>query len=517
MINSNNKQFFHNPDEADNWSWRIVNGVGDWVRNHDKSFWYFVKWESICMGVFRDDIKHVDFARLLKEECYTTLDEGDNQNTLFYNMEKFKYKKYLKDFDKQPDSSYIRTYEKELSDLLTKEVLVQNITNDFSLEQRMHEYLSISTAKESLTSIYTKPMYNGKTATLSLEKYASKRFQDERKPSYTIIFECIDEKVTEDKVDMLYGRFGTLSNTKLFIASSHSFSRQVKGEAEQRNIGLVLVNLQYAVNENNFVLPRTLLNQPDEETVWNLMLVGEEENTIPIITYDKGRIDDSLSYALYRNANCDKRNLFIPAPILSNDEIEEIAYSLVRPTVDAYLWDLDHYNTSGPVPKCVINPFKIAKAMGLSVERGKTGENLGYINVNEKKVTLSVQNNSSSESERFSMAHEVGHHSLHQQVSETAQDGAHSIVPRTRKWLEHHANHFAACLLMPAPIVRKLYAIYWEKKFNNSIISPLVLKEPYYMQPLFRQIAAPIARNMNVSLTTAYLRLKSMNLIIINR
>jgi Zn-dependent peptidase ImmA (M78 family) len=517
MINSKNKKFFHNPDEADNWIWRIVNGVGDWVRDHDKSFWYFVKWESIRMGVLKDDLSHECFARLLKEECDAALEERDNQKTLFYNIEKFKYKKHLKDFDKQPDSSYIRTYENELSDLLTKDVLVQNTTKDFSLEQRMHDYLSISTEKESLTSIYAKPMYNGKTATLSLEKYASKRFQDERKPSYTIIFECIDEKVTEEKVDMLYGRFGTLSNTKLFIASSHSFSRQVKGEAEQHNIGLVLVNPQYAVNENCFVLPRTLLNQPDEEAVWNLMLVGEEKNTIPIIIYDKGKTVDSLSYTLYHNANCDKRNLFIPAPILRNDKIEEIAYRIVRPSVNYYLRELDHYNTTGTVPKCVIDPFRIAKNMGLSVVRGKTGGNLGYINVNERKITLSEQNNSSRESERFSVAHEIGHHILHQQVSETAQDGAHAIVPRTRKWLEHHANHFASCLLMPAPIVRELYAIYWKKKFNNRIISPLVLKEPYYMQPLFQQIAGPIARNMNVSLTAVYLRLVRMNLITIAR
>ena len=43
-------------------------------------------------------------------------------------------------------------------------------------------------------------------------------------------------------------------------------------------------------------MPRTPGSQNDEEVLWHMMLVGTNDMTKPILVYDSGRIDDSLSF-----------------------------------------------------------------------------------------------------------------------------------------------------------------------------------------------------------------------------
>lgn len=516
MFNKDNLIYFNQPNEADNWVWRIENGVGDWVRKqNNKSFWYVVLWESKRAGILVKDITREEFATLLVQECMEALSEGDTVEKIVYSIEKFQYKRHLKEFDKQPDLSFIRTYVRDVSDLLTRDVPNKTKNDVFTLEQRMREFLTNATAKEAYAKVCFHPIYEGKTATMSVENYVSKKFWDENRPSRRVIFECIDESLTEEKVEMLYGRFGSLSNTKLFIASTHTFSGNVKKEAGRHDIGLVLVNPEHQVTEKNFVLPRTRGNQQPDEVLWHRMLIGEEKMTVPILTYDSGRIDDSLSYILYKHASCDKKNLFVSAPILSDAEIENVALELVKPQVERYVSLLSQWNLSDKVPVCEIDPYQLAKDMGLTVNRGKTGRKLGHIDIGHKKVTLSSRVKEKAPGDRYSMAHEIGHNIFHRRISEKAEDGCHHIVSNTKKWLEHHANYFASCLLMPAPVIRLLYNIYWKKEFKSEKVAPLHIQQTYYQDPIFQRVVCPVARKMKISPNAAYLRLKKMGLLII--
>lgn len=515
MLNIENLKYFNQPNEADNWVWRIENGVGDWVRKQkNKSFWYIVLWESKRSAILKEETTRENFATLLVQECIEAISEGDTVDKIVHSIEKFQYKRHLKEFDKQPDSSFVRKYVDEVSALLASDVPNIPSTEEFSLEQRMQEYLTNATKSEAYAKVRIRPIYNGKTATMSVENYVSKRFWDEHRPSRTVIFECVDESLTEEKVEMLYGRFGSLSNTKLFIASIHSFSGNVKKEAGRYDIGLVLVNPKRKIHEDDFVMPRTRGNQQPEELTWNRMLEGDENMTVSILAYDAGRIDDSLSYILYKHASFDKKNLFVSAPILSDDEIEKVALNLIKPLVDRYVSLLCHCKPSDNVPVCEIDPYKIAKDIGLTVNRGKIGKEMGHIDIGHKFVTLSSRIKDKDPRDRYSMAHEIGHHIFHQRVSEKAEDGQHHIVPNTKKWLEHHANCFASCLLMPAPVIRLLYAIYWEKEFKNNKVAPLHVKNPYYNDPDFQHVVCPIARKMRVSPNAAYIRLKKIGLLI---
>ena len=515
MFNTENLKYFNQPNEADNWVWRIENGVGDWVKKHNnKSFWYIVLWESKRASILIEGINREEFATLLVQECMEALTEGDTVEKIVHSIEKFPYKRHLREFDKQPDSSFIRTYVREVSDLLTRDVPNEIKNEEFTLEQRMHEYLTNAIAKEAYAKVCFHPIYNGKTATMSIENYVSKKFWDENRPSRRVIFECVDERLTEEKVEMLYGRFGSLCNTKLFIASTHTFSGNVKKEAERHDIGLVLVNPKHEVVEDNFVLPRTRGSQLSDENLWHNMLLGQEKMTVAILAYDSGRIDDSLSFILYKHASCDKKNLFVAAPILSDAEIEDVALGLVKPQVERYVSLLSRLNLFDKVPSCEIDPYQIAKEMGLTVNRGKTGRRLGHIDICHKKVTLSSRVKDKDPGDRYSMAHEIGHNVFHRRISEKAEDGCHHIVSNTKKWLEHHANYFASCLLMPAPVIRQLYIIYWKKEFKSEKVTPLHIKQTYYKDPIFQRVVCPVARKMKVSPNAVYIRLKKMGLLI---
>ena len=515
MINHDNLKYFSQPDEADKWIWRIKNGVINWIGKQNKSFWYIVLWESKRMGVLDKDVSRMDFAELIFQECNKALPESYTKDTIFHNIEKFKYKRHLKELDKQPDSSFVRKYVKEISELLTADIPTSTASDEFVLELRVEDYLHRYTANESYTRIIKNPIYDGKTTTLAFEHYVSRRFWEENRPSHRILFECVNERLTTDMIEIFHGRFCSLNNTKLFVVSTHTFSGQVKHEAERCHIGLILVSPDHEINDESFVLPRTPGYQPDEEALWKEMLLGMKKMTKPILVYDSGRIDDSLSFALYKFGACDKKNLFVAAPILSDEEIEAEALRLVQPQADRYVSLLNCCKPNDKVPVCEIDPYPIAREMGLVMKRGKTGRSLGQIDIGHKSVTLSNEVDANSPNDRFSMAHEIGHNHFHRRVSEKAEDGIHSVVQNTKKWLEHHANYFASCLLMPAKVIRLLYAIYWKKEFHRENVAPIrVSKEGYYRDPIFQRVVGPVARKMNVSLQAAYIRLRKMGLLL---
>ena len=137
MKNVDNLRFFNQPVEADKWVWRIENGVGDYIRKEgNKSLWYIVLWESKRQGVLVDGITRREFATLLVQECADALSESDTVNKVFHNIESFKYKSNLQDFEKEPEKSFVRGRVNDLSDLLTNDVPSETTPDGFTLEQR---------------------------------------------------------------------------------------------------------------------------------------------------------------------------------------------------------------------------------------------------------------------------------------------------------------------------------------------------------------------------------------------
>ena len=524
MFNEENLKYFNQPNEADNWVWRINNGVGDWVNRKgekgegDQSFWKLVLWVSQThLRILNKDVTQKQFAQLLIEECPHALKEGATKDTLFHNIEKFKYNTSLIKIKENTEleKSIVRVWVSEVETLLTKEV-VKPVETGPSLIGRMKEYAENEMITGGYDQVCVRPTYNGKMVGLSVERYVSKKFKDEKRPSHVVIFEFVEEAVTENTVNMLYGKFSLLSSLpskKLYIVSTNTYTRNIQDEASAHGMGLVLVNLQYKVDENCFVLPRS--PEHKDYFYYQKMLYGERTLTLPLIACDpyQNSIDGTILYfsmkdLLSKNHFCVNRSHEFKAPVLYNDDIEEVAMEYIKPQVDNFMNELQICGDYDSVPDCIIDPYQLASSMGLSIERGFTGEETALIDFDRKTVTVSDKVQLNYHCARFGVAHDVGHYVLHSDVITQAKKNGQTINPKEKGWLEHHANHFASCMLMPAPVVRLLFSI-----FKKRELGKMACYQPTLNSCVRGRIILPIARKMNVSTEAMTLRLEKLGLI----
>src|SRR5438094_938182 len=105
---------------------------------------------------------------------------------------------------------------------------------------------------------------------------------------------------------------------------------------------------------------------------------------------------------------------------------------------------------------------EVAKKRGLDVLPYELGEDVsGLLAIKNGKGTIGYNFTESKVRRRFTIAHELGHYELHKEKSDLFVDkefiyrSQHS--PRTvdHQVMEHEANYFASCLLMPTDQVRK--------------------------------------------------------------
>ncbi|MCR5038939.1 MAG: ImmA/IrrE family metallo-endopeptidase [Bacteroidales bacterium] len=525
MLNQENLKYFAQPHEADNWVWRIENGVGDWInrqgekKDGDQSFWKLVLWVSqTYLGILNKNVTQPQFAQLLIEECPNAFKKGTTKDKLFHNIEKFRYNSSLKKIeeDTEPEKSIVRVWVSEVETLLTKDV-EKPVETGPTLEQRMKEYAENEMATGSYDQVCVRPTYNGKTVSLSLERYISQRFKDENRPSHVIIFECVEEIVTESTIYRIHGKFRTLSSLpskRLYIVSTHSYTKSTQDEAKSLDMGLVLVNLQYKIDEHCFVLPRS--SEYKNYFYYRKMLSGERTMTLPLIACDSNpnAIDGTILYfsmrdILIRNHFGVNRSQEIKAPVLYNDEIEDLAMSYIRPQVDCFMNLLQRCGDYGVVPQCVIDPYPLAESMGLHIERGFTGDETALIDFDRKTITVSDKVQLHYHCARFGVGHDTGHYVLHSNVMAQAKKNGQTIHPTEKGWMEHHANHFASCLLMPAPVVRALFNIYRRRNMLGTAVGQLSARSCCVREC----VIAPIARTMNVSVQAMTLRLEKLGLI----
>jgi len=103
---------------------------------------------------------------------------------------------------------------------------------------------------------------------------------------------------------------------------------------------------------------------------------------------------------------------------------------------------------------------------------------LGIFSFKEGLITLSDTLRGDKNRKRFTLAHEIGHFMLHSDLfernllssfGETDNTLANRIPVSGDElgWLEHHANHFAACLLMPRERVIDQLKFLWDDVFNG--------------------------------------------------
>lgn len=129
---------------------------------------------------------------------------------------------------------------------------------------------------------------------------------------------------------------------------------------------------------------------------------------------------------------------------------------------------------------------RLALGLGLHVMKADLGADVsGLLVTNQSSTTICVQQTDHKKRQRFTIAHEIGHHVLNHQF----EAGAHVHVDRgnyiSKRGLrasagidakEIEANQFAACLLMPATLLRKDIAAFGGGPLLDHQVSTLAEK-----------------------------------------
>ncbi|SKA09265.1 protein of unknown function [Chitinophaga eiseniae] len=104
----------------------------------------------------------------------------------------------------------------------------------------------------------------------------------------------------------------------------------------------------------------------------------------------------------------------------------------------------------------------IAKKRGLDVLPYELGPDVsGLLAIKDGKGTIGYNSTETRVRRRFTIAHELGHYELHKEKSDLFVDkqfiyrSQNSPITVDHQIMEHEANYFASCILMPTDQVRK--------------------------------------------------------------
>ena len=139
----------------------------------------------------------------------------------------------------------------------------------------------------------------------------------------------------------------------------------------------------------------------------------------------------------------------------------------------------------------VVNITQLAYKLGLNVYSSVMSKTSGYIKYEGSSKNIYVNSLDSVRRQRFTIAHELGHFLLHNQLLEK-QGGSVLYRNENRGILEEQANSCAAALLMPRSMVKSL--------FNRTSL------------PISEKVFE-LANNFNVSVEAMYVRLSILGLI----
>jgi Zn-dependent peptidase ImmA (M78 family) len=516
--------YIRQPKETEHWKWAVENHVAPWVTRHNKSYWELVRWvSSERLNYIKPTMGREKFGNYLISTCPAAFERGDTQKSLKSNMDKFKYIEELSIFSRLEDDNEVRVLVKELESLFALQPDTPECTlhQPFTMQMRMEEWMEKFVDRQQYAQSFTRPTYCNFATSYSIEQYASKHFMNSREPSRIILFDCVDGDVDHTYVAQLAGIYYTDRRIKVFVASTNGFNNRTYAMAKQLFVGLIRIDPKFPIDDHCFVLPR-FSDIVYPKKAYMEMLTGQRDMTVPIVVCDGSHINISLGMEMKYQRIAVKNLKCIKAPIMSYAQIENIAYELVKNDASYYealLKQTDY--RSKDIPTCAFDPYKLADEWKIKVERGNLHDKhlLANINIRNRCITLSNEVDAYSPCERFSLSHDFGHFFLHSYLGIDFIEGTTTTLTtdvRNQRWLEYQANVFAACLLMPAPVVNQLYGIYWRKEFQSDDVQPLTMEdEDKKPEKSFCRVVGPMSRKMNVSFEAMKIRLKKMDLIIV--
>lgn len=491
------------------WVQIVKERIARWVASKgSRKYWTAVYYDAVRRGVLTQETKLDDFARLLLILCPNVTKEDDTPQKLLSSMYKFDTIKIGKPILERHQHLF-----DELDRIISsaEEDLPLDTDDLSSLELCLYSYLKKDVSTGNLTRIYEHPQFTHRTASFSVVKYMSEVSMERNRPSVTLVFECFIKKIDEDKVRVLHSKYNIEKISKLFIVSPNGFDNRTIETARECNIGLIRIDMSKSYNDVIIVLERKGSGRKNRE--YRMMLRGQKEMNVPFVVDDVLHITSSLADVLRRHEIPVKEHDIIKAPELSNEDIEAATLQLTESQVKQYVMLLTDFPISEVPPVCSINPYKLAKNQGIRIKnKGASDHLLGKFNFKNKKATIHHGNYPTRD--RFSMAHELGHHILHSQfISLIEQDGTKSIDYAEKRKMDTQANYFASYLLMPKEVVFLMFGIYLKKELGTDAKPPLYLDISPNNVYLFHHIVAPVARKLDVSAESLKYRLFDLKLI----
>ena len=459
---------FAQPAEVPNWVYAIENRIGSWVKDKgNKALWDIVLFASQREGIVKKPLSRLKFAELLVALCPKALEASDTASSIKASMEKSAFtKKQMNDFERLPDTHTLRLLVCEIQKLFSSEEDYNTTTVESTntLKSRLTAYLKSTvdeqTVKMPCSVLVEHPVYGNIAPTLSIETFQTMRFMEAKTPSHIVAYECVEGIVDRDKIYSLVGQYNRMQGVKLWVVSTSGFRNEVVSAASANFVGLMRIDLNTGVNADSFILPRSVEDRARRQRGIETMM-GDRYMEYPLLSWRGEMVTSSMAEILAADGVRVKEGLLLKSPFISNDEIEEMAESVLE-----------------DLPRWAQKPVNLERIMNSCELDWQWGylppEQLGIFSFNEGLITLSNTLRGDKNRQRFTLAHEIGHFMLHSDLFENNLLASFGETDKTLAnrmpvsgdelgWLEHHANHFAACILMPRERVIDQFKELWDE------------------------------------------------------
>ena len=460
--------YFAQPEEVSNWANAIEYRIGPWVKSKgNKALWDVVLLFSQYQGIIKKPLSRLKFAELLVALCPKALDPSDTISSIKASMEKSAFtKKQMNDFDRLPDTHTLRLLVCEIEELYYSKEDNNSTTTESAdtLKARLAAYLKSTIDEQTVrmprSVLVEHPVYGNVTPTLSIETFQTMRFMEAKTPSHIVAYECVEGTVDRDKIYSLVGQYNRMQGVKLWVVSTSGFRNDVVCAASANFVGLMRIDLNTGVNADSFILPRSVEDR-DRRQKGIEMMRGDRYLEYPLLSWRGEMVTSSMAEILAADGVRVKDGLLLKSPYISNDEIEELAEDVLE--------GLPRW------AKKPVNLDLIMDSCDLVWQWGylPSGQ-LGIFSFKDGQITLSNTLRGDKNRKRFTLAHEIGHFMLHSDLFESNLLSSFGETDNTLAnripvsgdelgWLEHHANHFAACILMPRERVIDRFKELWDE------------------------------------------------------
>ena len=530
-------------EELERLIYAIEHRIALWVETHNKQYWDVVRF--VCerrgwLGKYQKDgsgrfkLTRQAFAAFLLHYCPNAFPTEETDGKLKSSMEHFPIS--FDNYDNLHKGHYAKCFVEEVESLLDHAESTAKSTAEVkspTVSDRLLEYLQrdIDTGEGqfpcSVIDVDPRWLKISPAPSIAICTYSSASFIEMGKPSFIIVYEIIEGLVGVEDVHSISGKYlSKRMPVKIFIASTKGLMPNVKNLMEEREIGFVLVNPKRELTSDAYKLPRYIgaaeMRQGDYDA-----LMGRKPLEKPLLIMDAGGLTHSLADTLRFYKVAVKESSPLLVPFMSAEAIEHIADQLTAGEVSQMFSKLATSNYATDVS---INVYQFIQQQGIGlVEQSMPFPfQLGQYEVIGKRIVVNTSLQSNIGRERFTLAHELGHHMLHRPLflqqgvvsagsTEQVLSAHNTIIESNQRRLEYQANKFASCLLMPRKLVEARYRHYYTTYLIGLYGGNL---RPLYYSPKqpetfagYNIIVRSMAREMRVSIKAMAIRLQELGLL----